>query len=87
MSKDLIKSLERLILPISGGWEITAIEIKDKVSEVYVELSFTDSDYKHDGQRYAIYDYRPERKWRHLDLWQYKTFIKARVPRIKPAVA
>ena len=23
------------------------------------------------------------RKWRHLDLWQYKTYIKASVPRIK----
>ena len=26
-----------------------------------------------------------ERVWRHLDMWQYKTFIKARIPRCKIA--
>lgn len=83
MAKDIIKSLEQLIVPISSGWEITNIDIDDKVSEVHVELSYTDNDYKSDGVRYKIYDYRPQRKWRHLDLWQYKTYIKAQVPRIK----
>jgi transposase len=85
MGKDLIKSLEKLIVPISTGWEIIDIAIEDKLSEVYVELSYTDSDYECEGNRYKIYDFRPVRKWRHLDLWQYKTYIKARVPRIETA--
>jgi transposase len=83
MSKDLVKSLEKLILPVSAGWEITDINIDDKSSEVNVTLSYTDGDYKHAGSVYKIYDYRPSRKWRHLDLWQYKTYIEAQVPRIE----
>ena len=83
MSKDLVKSLEKLILPVSAGWEITDINIDDKASEVHVTLSYTDGDYKHSGSVYKIYDYRPYRKWRHLDLWQYKTYIEAQVPRIE----
>ena len=83
MAKELLKELEKLLLPVSNGWEITNIDINEKLSEVNVELRYTDADYKHGGNCYKIYDYRPERKWRHLDLWQYKTFIKAQVPRIE----
>ena len=83
MEKDILKSLEKLIVPVSSGWEITDIEINDKLAEVTVELSFTDGMYQWKSNSYEIYDYRPERKWRHLDLWHYKTFIKGRVPRIK----
>jgi transposase len=85
MAKDLIKSLEKLILPVSTGWEITDINIDDKANEVHVTLSYTDCDYKHSGSVYKIYDYRPVREWRHLDLWQYKTYIEAKVPRIETA--
>jgi hypothetical protein len=83
MSENLLHSLEKLILPISAGWELTDIEVDDKVGEVYVDLTYTDAEYEVDGTQYKIYDYRPERKWRHLDLWHYKTYIKARVPRIE----
>ena len=30
-----------------------------------------------------IYDYAPVRQWRHLDILQYKTYIRARLPRVK----
>ena len=30
-------------------------------------------------------DYRPEREWRHLDMWQCQTFIHASIPRYKDA--
>src|SRR6185369_3239652 len=30
-----------------------------------------------------LYDYAPERRWRHLDTMQYKTFINCRLPRVK----
>ena len=85
MAKDIIKSLKQLILPISDGWDVTDFDINDKTEEVHVTLSYLESDYKENGEVYSIYDYRPERKWRHLDLWQYKTYITASVPRIKTA--
>jgi hypothetical protein len=35
------------------------------------------------GHIYRIYDYRKERRWRHLDLWRYKTGLVAQLPRYK----
>lgn len=30
-----------------------------------------------------IYDYRESRRWRHLDIMQYKTYLNCRVPRVE----
>lgn len=30
-----------------------------------------------------VHDYRNYRRWRHLDILQFKTFINAQIPRIK----
>ncbi len=30
-----------------------------------------------------VYDHAPLRRWRHLDIMQYKTFINASLPRVK----
>ena len=35
------------------------------------------------GQLCKVYDHAPPRKWRHLDIMQYKTYICCRLPRIK----
>jgi hypothetical protein len=37
------------------------------------------------GRVCALYDYAPERTWRHLDTMQFQTVIRARVPRIECA--
>jgi hypothetical protein len=50
------------------------IEVVLEYNLPYIEVNST---------RYGIYDRRPSRRWRHLDLWQYKTFIRARLPRYK----
>jgi len=36
-----------------------------------------------EGVRYPIYDFRKARSWCHLDLWQYQTYLTARIPRYK----
>ena len=51
--------------------------------EVYFSLSYALPYIEVNGRRYSIYDHRPSRNWRHLDLWQYKTYIPARLPRYK----
>ena len=51
MAKDIIKALEKLILPVSTGWEFTSIDIDDKKCEVNVTLTFTDSTYKHENTK------------------------------------
>ena len=83
MKKDILKSLQELIVPVSKGWDIIDFSIDEKKEEVHVHLRYNLSFYKDGTHSYILYDIRPSRTWRHLDLWQYKTYIHAEVPRIK----
>ncbi len=40
MEQNILKALEKIILPVSQGWSISDIEINDKKSEVYVDLIY-----------------------------------------------
>lgn len=73
--------LKDLLLPNDSNWDITSVTCDDKTEEIRVKVSYVSKDVELDGVHYPIYDHRPEREWRHLDLWQYKTFIVASVPR------
>ena len=75
--------LSKILLPLNSSWQITEVRIDTSLDEVYVDLKYSLSYIEADNQRYRIYDHRPSRRWRHLDLWQYKTFITASLPRYK----
>jgi transposase len=77
------KVLEKILLPINDLWRVDDVQIKEEEKSVYVHLSYKLDFAECDGERYPIYDYRHERSWRHLDLWQYKTYLTARIPRYK----
>jgi hypothetical protein len=81
MEKDIIKALEKILIPVTQGWEVKEIKVDDVLGEVHVHLHYPKNKIEIAGKEYKLYDHRSERKWRHLDLWQYKTFIYARVPR------
>ena len=70
-------------MPVSEGWAIEKAEIDDNSSKVTIYLSYKLDEVNIEGKAYPIYDFRTERNWRHLDLWQYKTYISCRVPRYK----
>lgn len=65
MSKDLLKALQELIVPVSTGWDIIDFKVEDKKEEVHIHLSYGANSYKEAGKKHSIYDYRPSRKWRH----------------------
>jgi hypothetical protein len=75
--------LNKILLPIDRSWIISDVQLKSSTDEVFVELKYDLPYIEVDSRRYHIYDHRPSRLWRHLDLWQYKTFINARLPRYK----
>ena len=75
--------LSKILLPIDSSWKIIDVRVEETKSEVHVELQYALSYIEADNHRYSIYDHRPSRRWRHLDLWQYKTFLIARLPRYK----
>lgn len=75
--------LEKILLPINDLWHVEDVLIKEEEKSVYVHLSYKLDFVEFAGVHYSIYDYRHERIWRHLDLWQYKTYLTARIPRYK----
>jgi transposase len=83
MENSVEKILEKILLPVSKGWEISGVSIDETIQEIYVDLKYVDKTVIVDSVEYPIYDHRKERSWRHLDLWEYKTFLRARVPRYK----
>ena len=75
--------LNKILLPLDSCWKISEVQLYKSNDEVHVNLEYALPYIEASGRRYSIYDHRPSRSWRHLDLWQYKTCISARLPRYK----
>jgi transposase len=73
-----------LLLGIKSPWEVKRVDLQLNGQRVDVEI-------EHDpdaavacpecGKACPRYDQAPERQWRHLDVMQFMTIIRARVPR------
>jgi len=71
----------KILLDLDLNWEVESINFSHEQETVVVKLTYQSApNYTGKG---SIYDYRKPRQWRHLDTLQYKTYIEARVPRIK----
>lgn len=73
--------LQNLLLQNDNNWEIESVTCNETDEEIRVKLHYRSKDVIIQGKAYPIYDYRHERDWRHLDLWQYKTYLEASIPR------
>lgn len=73
-----------LLLGIKSPWQVRRVDLKLVANRVEVDV-------EHDsaaavtcpecGRSCARYDHAPQRQWRHLDVMQFATIIRARVPR------
>ncbi len=79
-----IDILEQL-LNFGADWEITDILVNSDFKEINLYLRYTKSTgiFPDTKEEYEIYDLSLERRIRHLDLFEYKTFIVVRIPRVK----
>lgn len=71
------------LLQLRAPWHITRIDVDIPGEEVHVFVS-----HDHDrlpcptcGKACLVEDHADERIWRHLDMWQAKTWIHAAMPR------
>ena len=73
-----------LLLGIASPWEVRRVDLQLEAQRVEVDVAH--------GPSAALacpeckracpgYDHAPERQWRHLDVMQFTTIIRARVPR------
>lgn len=83
METTVERILEQILLPVSKDWEISKISVDEVKQEIYVDLVYTTRSVQVDSSEYMVFDFRESRIWRHLDLWQYKTYLRARMPRYK----
>lgn len=75
--------LAKLLLQNNDDWEIEDVVCDDSVEEIRITLKYRHSTIKVDGNEFPILDFRHERSWRHLDMWQYKTVLEAKIPRYR----
>jgi transposase len=79
------KELYTDILGIIPPWQVTGIDLKIEDEEIDIEISHRSKiGYCPEcGSECSIYDHRNERRWRHLDSCQMKTYIVCKIPRVK----
>ncbi len=63
-------------LGLSSPWLVSSAVIKD--GELHLEVDFEKGS---QFEGCGVYD-SVVRSWRHLNFWQYPTYIRARVPRV-----
>jgi len=77
-----------MLLGIESPWQVKRVELKLEAKRVDVELEHDASaavKCPQCGRACGRYDHAPERQWRHLDVMQFMTVIRARVPRCECA--
>lgn len=74
-----------LILDFGDDWVVKKVETDFQQNNVYLYLGYVHEHYfDPDTHEPAIlYDHSEMREWRHLDILQYHTYIRCRVPRVK----
>ena len=73
------------LLSLTDNWKVEKVEFDSTTKEIDIYVKFDLNSYKKEciSEYYGLHDYGNYRRWRHLDILQYKTFIKAKIPRLK----
>jgi len=73
------------LLGLKNPWAIVDIEVDYNKMRIDLEVEYCSEQLVECPKckcMCKIYDHREERKWRHMDTMQFKTYIKASVPRV-----
>ncbi len=79
------KDFFNIISDFGDEWVITSVEADHQKKEAYIDLEYKGEKYfdPETESEVSLYDHAPQRIWRHLDIWDYKTYIRSRIPRVK----
>lgn len=82
---DFTKDFFNLILDFGDEWAITKIEANHLKKEVYLYLEYILDSYEDPDtlEKAVLYDHTELREWRHLDILDYKSYVRCRIPRVK----
>jgi transposase len=73
-----------LLLDFGDTWRVfkVSVNIKTEEVDVFIEYNGKEAEDPVTKEMCPIYDHSPNRRWRHMDTMQYKTYINSSVPRI-----
>lgn len=77
------------LLELPHEWEVYKVNFSEKSErkskQVHIYIRYTDDQgvCKQTGEICPVYDYRPERIWRDLDILGCNSYLYCRVPRVK----
>jgi transposase len=73
------------LLNLPKPWLVDRMEIDPQSQEAHVWLTHGSTSFSCPKchSLCPVHDHTAERTWRHLDLWKAKTFIHARLPRVR----
>jgi transposase len=80
------KELYRHVLGLEKPWLVDRAQLDMRREQADVWTVHDEGQrwpYPECGIDLAVYDHPPERAWHHLDTCQFKTFLHARIPRVK----
>ncbi len=79
------KRLYSQILGLPSDWAVEEVLLDIEREEVDIDIIYNPSSgvCPECESACSIYDYRTERRWRHLDTCQMRTYISCKIPRIK----
>jgi transposase len=82
---DFTKDFFNLILDFGEEWVITKVEVDHKKHEIYLYLEYISNSYEDPDtlEKAVLYDHTELRQWRHLDILDYKSYVRCRIPRVK----
>lgn len=84
-SENELQKHYRLLLGVESPWQVKHVKLELDAKRVEIELAWTEgapAKCPVCAQDCTLYDYAPERTWRHLDTMQLETILRARVPRV-----
>lgn len=85
-SENELQEHYRLLLGVESPWQVQQVKLAVDEKRVEIELVWTagaQAKCPVCGRDCSLYDYAPERTWRHLDTMQFATIIRARTPRVE----
>ena len=74
-----------LLLDLDDNWRVSGVRSDYKNREVFIDIEHTgkQAECPKTLDLCGVYDHAPERKWRHLDILDYRTYLVCRLPRVK----
>lgn len=74
-----------ILLHFGKDWEIGSVVTIGKTEAIEIKINYVGqkAECPETKEMCNIYDHAPERKWRHLDTMQYKTYLSCKLPRVK----